>query len=368
MKTLQKLIVFVLLISPIFAFAKTTKAKVVKKPATAIIKVLPVPNTTSTNAQGSASSAQDAKMGANRVMPPINNGSKTYTFDETAVKTLANQTSSLLRVNCDGLQVLKDLGFTENTPSIFSLGVSNGDFDYNFDVRNCTLWGSKTNQQWTNSPVTEAQALKFAKDFMASKYLAKKIFSQYGNPIVIAKNNNSVRPMYDGKMGGSISAETAVPFSGITIDPNDTGDVNPQYVSFSILFPYVIDGKGVYNNYGNRAGITVEVTAEGVSSINAQLLPFKGAIRNADKMTAEDMSTYIKKGGNNQYRGSEETVNLGKPEQILVLFTLRRNNINETYLSSGIKFSTKLKPDQWTQQAYEMTLSDYRIGNNNYGY
>jgi len=51
----------------------------------------------------------------------------------------------------------------------------------------------------------------------------------------------------------------------------------------------------VYNNYGNRAGISVEVTSEGVVSMNAQLLPFKGAVRNSDKMSASDMISYIKK-------------------------------------------------------------------------
>jgi len=41
--------------------------------------------------------------------------------------------------------------------------------------------------------------------------------------------------------------------SDIEIDPNDTGILEPEFVSFSILFPYVIDGKPVYNTYGNKA-------------------------------------------------------------------------------------------------------------------
>ena len=207
---------------------------------------------------------------------------------------------------------------------------------------------------------------------MASKYLAKKIFSQYGAPIIISKNTNIIMPMYKESAWpvavANWATSNAIDLSGIEIDPTDTWDVNPQYVSFTILFPYDINGQRVYNNYGGRAGISLTVTSEWVTSINAQLLPFKWAVRTADKMSADDFSGYIAQGGNNPYRGTESTVSLGKPQQVLMLFSLRRNNTTEMYLSSGIKFTTNIKQDQRTQQNYEMTLSDYKIGNNNYGY
>jgi len=345
MNNSQKFIIWAILaLSPTLSFAKM---------AAVVPTVQPVQNVVT----------EVTKVDENRVMPPVNNGQKTYTFDQDATKKVAEAKSSLIKVNCDGLQVLKDLWFAQNTSKMYSLWVSEGDFDYNFDLRNCSLWGNKTNQQFTGKPLTEQQAIATAKAFMGSKYLTQKIFSKYGAPIVIAKNNNGPRPMYK-----ELSSTTSSVMDGIDIDPTDTGDVNPEYVSFSIMFPYLLNGKSIYNNYGNRAWISLEVNAEWVTSMNAQLLPFKWAARNADKMTADDFSSYIKKWGNNQYRGPEEKVNLGKPEAVLVLFTLRRNNITETYLSSGIKFSTSLKPDQRTQQPYEMTLSDYKIGNNNYGY
>ena len=308
--------------------------------------------------------AEPVKLDSKRVAP-IQDNQKTYTYDQSAVKTIADGKSSLIKVNCDNLQILKSIGFTQNTSNMFSIGLNQDGFDYNFDLRNCSLRGAKVNQQWSGKPVTEAQALAAAKAFMGSQYLANKIFTQYGAPIIIARNNNTMRPMYEASL---VKSADGTVFSGIDIDPTDTGDVQPQYTSFSILFPYVINGKAVYNNYGNKAGISVEVTADGVTSMNAQLLPFKGASRNADKMSADDFGTYIKKGGNNPYRGQETKVALGKPQSVLVLFSLRRNNTTELYLSSGIKFTTNLKPDQWAQQPYEMTLSDYKIGNNNYGY
>jgi len=44
--------------------------------------------------------------------------------------------------------------------------------------------------------VTEAQAIAAAKSYMGSKYLTQKIFSQYGAPIVIAKNNGGGYPVF----------------------------------------------------------------------------------------------------------------------------------------------------------------------------
>ena len=378
MKTLKKALVLMMVIAPIFAFAKTTKAKVVKKAPVAIIKVQPATpinnNRWSVAATNSTSATQDSvssKMSASAMMP-IYNSSKTYTFDAASLKNFADGTSTLLKVNCDGSQILKDFWLTQSTSTVFSLGASDNGFDYTFDLRSCSLRGSKTNQQTTSTSLTEAQALKAAKEFMASRYLAKKIFSQYGAPIIISKNTNIIMPMYKESTWpvavANWASSNAIDLSGIEIDPTDTWDVNPQYVSFTILFPYDINGQRVYNNYGGRAGISLTVTSEWVTSINAQLLPFKWAVRTADKMSADDFSGYITQGGNNPYRGTESTVSLGKPQQVLMLFSLRRNNTTEMYLSSGIKFTTNIKQDQRTQQNYEMTLSDYKIGNNNYGY
>jgi len=103
-------------------------------------------------------------------------------------------------------------------------------------------------------------------------------------------------------------AEDDISLSGVEIDPTDTGDINvePEYTSFSILFPYSLNGTAIYNAYGNRAGVTVEVTADGVTSVNAQLLPFKGAARNAEKISGDNKVKYVQKEGNNPYRGTEK--------------------------------------------------------------
>jgi hypothetical protein len=75
-------------------------------------------------------------------IPPYYQGSKTYKFDEKAVNALNLKDSSLLKLNCDSTTVLKSLGFAGNT-KMFSVGLEEGTFDYTFDMRNCSMRGTK---------------------------------------------------------------------------------------------------------------------------------------------------------------------------------------------------------------------------------
>jgi hypothetical protein len=133
------------------------------------------------------------------------------------------------------------------------------------------------------------------------------------------------------------------------------------------MFPYLSNGKAIYNAYGNRAGITVEVTSEWVTSTNAQLLPFKWAIRNAEKLSWDDLVLFVKRWGNSPFRGKDKEIKLDAPQRVLVMFNVWRNNTSEVYLSSGIRFWSKVKVDQRATQNYEMIISDYKIGNSNFG-
>lgn len=294
-------------------------------------------------------------------IPPYYQGGKTYKFDEKAVNDLNFRDSSLLKLNCDSTTVLKSLGFEGNT-KMFSVGLEEGIFDYTFDMRNCSMRGNKRNYTWTNNSINEKQALAKAKEFMRNSFFKGKLFDKYWEPIVMYKNTNG------GVMPYRLEKADYKMMSDIEIDPTDTGILEPEFVSFSILFPYVIDGKPVYNAYGNKAGITVEVTAEWVTSVNAQLLPFKGAVRSSEKLTNDDIVSFVKRGGNNPFRGNQAEIELQKPERVNVLFNVWRNNINEIYLSSGIRFGSKVRLDQRNPNNYEMIISDYKIWNGAYGY
>ncbi len=293
-------------------------------------------------------------------VPPYQ-GNKTYKFDEKAVKAINLNESSLLKINCDSSQILKSLWFGWNS-KMFSVGLEEGTFDYTFDMRNCSMRGSKRNYVWTAKAISEKDAIAKAKEFMKNSFFNGKIYGKYWDPIVTYKNSNG------GAIPYKIDAVSSKENSDIEIDRNDTGVVELEFTSFSIVFPYSINNKPVYNAYGNKAGITLEVTADWVSSVNAQLLLFKWAVRSSEKITSEDMVSFIKRGWNNPFRGNQQEIELQKPEKVNVLFNIFRNNINELYLSSGIKLWSKVKIDQRNPQTYEMIISDYKIGNTSYWY
>ena len=302
-------------------------------------------------------------------MPYYGGGDKNYTFDQTGTKAVLAQKSSLLKVNCNTLQVLQSLGLGQNS-KVTSVSIGEDTYDYTFDFRNCSLRGNKRDNKWTNTSLTETQALEKAKVFLKSSNLAKKLYAQYGAPIVLSRNGNYPRPYFIKGTESSVQPAEDLSLSGIEIDTNDTGniDVVPEYTSFSILFPYTLNGTPIYNAYGSKAGIQLEVTAEGVTSINAQLLPFKGALRNAEKLSDDDVVSFVQRGGNSPFRGQEKEVKLFKANKVFVLFSLWRNNTTELYLSSGIRLGSSQKVDNYQAQNYEMIISDYKIGNSNFGW
>ena len=127
---------------------------------------------------------------------------------------------------------------------------------------------------------------------------------------------------------------------------------------------YLINGQEVWEQYGSRVWLTLEVTADGVMSLNARLLPFKAAKRNSEKVWSTDAVRILKNWGNSPFYGNPTTVKFTAPQKVLVLFNLWRDNKNYLYLSSWIGLHSALKVDQRAQQPYSMILSDYKIGNN----
>lgn len=115
-----------------------------------------------------------------------------YTFDEQAAKDTLAQPSLILEVKCNGKAVLAAMGLTDVIgQQLLSIGYAEGEYEYNFDFRACSLWGNKptANRQNTTS-LTDAQALNLAKMFMQSGKLGNKVFSALGEPLIVSKYNN----------------------------------------------------------------------------------------------------------------------------------------------------------------------------------
>jgi len=314
-----------------------------------------------TFAAGTISTSSDSKIANPERVPPVQT-SVQYAFNESGVKSLVTQKNTLLQLNCNGAAILQALWFGNSTQKLFSIWLEENGYEYNFDVKNCSLWGNKVNINYTyTKSLTEKQALAFADEFMKTSYLKDKAFYQLGKPIVMYRNSNG--PIYRTMKEW---ASDSISLSGIEIDPNDTADdIVPEYVSFSILYPYVISEQEVWEQYGSRVGMTLDVSADGVMSINARLLPFKAAKRNSEKLSGDDAVRILKNWWNSPFYAQTATpITLAAPQKVLVLFNMRRDNKTYLYLSSGIGLKSDVKVDQRAQQPYTMILSDYKIGNN----
>lgn len=303
----------------------------------------------------------DAKMVSPERVPPVPSNGVTYAFNITWVKTLLAQKNTLLQVNCNGTAILQALGFGTSTKKLFSIGLEENGYEYTFDIKNCSLRANKVNTNYNYAKsLTEQEALAFAETYMQNWLIKDKIFYQLGKAFVLYKNSNG--PIYP-MMREWTTAKDDV--TNIEIDPNDTAaDIVPEYTSFTIMYPYVINGQEVRDQYGMRVGMTLEVSADGVNSINARLLLFKAAKRNSEKLTGADAVRILTNWGNSPfYAQTPTTVKFADPQKILVLFNLRRDNKTYLYISSGIGLKSDVKQDQYTQQPYTMVLSDYKIGN-----
>lgn len=303
----------------------------------------------------------NAKMANQEWVPPMQT-TVTYSFNETGVKNLLAKTGSLLQINCNSSAILQALGFGASSKKLFSIWIEEKGYEYTFDVKNCSLRANKVDANYNYSKsLTEKQAMAFAAAFMKDSYLKGKVYYQLGAPYVVYRNSNG--PMYPMMKDASSSTET---LSDIEIDTTDTGgDVVPEYTSFSIMYPYLINGQEVREQYGSRIGIQLEVTSDGVMSLNARLLLFKWAKRNSEKLLGDDAVRILKNGGNSPFYSQTSTpIKFAAPQKVLVLFNLRRDNKTYLYLSSGIWLKSSVKIDQYAQQPYTMVLSDYKIGNN----
>lgn len=305
----------------------------------------------------------DTKMANPQMMPPVSAPTSMYDFDQAKVKTLVGQNNSLLQVNCNVSAIMKALGFGASTQKLFSIGLEVDGYEYNFDVKNCSLWANKVNNNYNyTKSLTEQQALAFAEAYMKNAYFKDKVYAQLGKPFILYKNSNG--PMYPMMRDSTMTNWNKA--SDIEIDTDDTWDdeVLPEYISFSVMYPYLINGQEVWEQYGTRAGIQLEVTADGVMSANARLLLFKWAKRTSEKLSGDDAVRILNNGGNSPFYSPTSTaVKFAAPQKIFVLFNLWRNNKNYLYLSSGIGLKSDVKQDQYAQQPYTMVLSDYKIGN-----
>lgn len=280
-------------------------------------------------------------------VPFVPVSSITYEFDESLLRsTLSGSTQSIGRIKCDASRIFSSLGLDAKLAKrLTSVGLTYGAYDYSVDVRNCSLYGSLTNivtkrteESQTSFPESDAKKIldAFMKDFPLTS-----VMGNLGDPILT------------GQSVGDFPV-------------NPVRSSLPAYSGYSYTFPVVYQGKKVYSNYGSPIGLTVEVSKNGVTSFNAQLIPFTIARVNSEKATADEIVKMVKSGVNGGFYSEKniaETVKLGSPERVWVYVNTWKDNRNNLFLTTGTRLVSDRKQTYATQN-YAMIVSDYKIGNN----
>ncbi len=274
-----------------------------------------------------------------------NAGNITYNFDALKLSDyVMNSKPSIMKVKCDGKDILKSLGIT-NT-KIVSVGVQEGDFTYSYDFNNCSFWANKTKYIQATDAIADVDALKMAKDFVAKSESLTYFKKLLGEPVITYRNN------YD--------------YSGIMREGKS--------YSTTVIFPIKVNGKTVYQSYGEPLGLSLEVNNKGINSMNAQILPFTLLKADSAKLDLNSLLSFLKRGGNSPYysynMNSEVTtqVNATSYENIYV-FTQKYplyGGSPSLYITSGIRIKTDKQIDNGPAQEkrdYTIIASDYQVGN-----
>lgn len=273
-------------------------------------------------------------------------GNVTYNLDALSLKDyVTNNKPTIMKVRCDGKEILKSLGITN--AKVVSVGIQEWDFTFSYDFNNCSFWANRTVRLQPTDSITDEDALKMAKDFVGKSEALGYFKKLVWDPIITYRNNyDTLGVMREGKN-----------------------------FWVSIVFPIKVAGKTVYQTYGEPLGLYVEVNNKWVNSVSAQILPFAFLRADSYKLGADDLISFLKKGGNNPYY----TYNMGQDFKAEIkatsydkirVFTQKYPQYGgypSLYLSSWIRIKTDSKIDNGPGQEkkdYSMIVSDYKIGNN----
>lgn len=316
---------------------------------------------------------QPADASVEKIAPYYGNSAIKYSYDEKKLEELYNKPSSLIEVSCQSDDVFKNLGINSSSIKINTIGFSKNDLDISVDAKNCSFYANRSVWKQPSQGTTDEKALAAAQSFVDEIFGTKGIISvpTLGKPYITYRDNGGYYPMPMLEKADTVKTDSGLSSVPLVSSTGTTEKIDVQYNTITIVYPYVVGGTPVYNNYGGgKMGISITVDGNGVSSVNVPLLAFKGIAKTAEKNTLNGLKKFVAQGGNNPYYGSNgnaTTVKLSSPERVLVYFNYYAPNTStqRNFISDGIRFGSAMRQDMYSQNNYEMVISDFIIGNNN---
>lgn len=285
-------------------------------------------------------------------------GSVKYVFDkDKVISYYKTNIPKMYRLRCNKTAILKMLGFDNS--KIFSIGLNEWEYQVSYDLNSCNVW-----MNWIGSGVESTNDLS-----VSAKYLPYP--NPNTNPIDEKLSMEKAKKfLSENKVFDIIEKNLGTPFIKWR---GYTDETNKQVGIISVFFPFIINDRPVYYQYGEQAWVSIDVNSNGVSNANINILSIILSRASSVINPSDDIINMIERWGNNMFypaspSNNEFKVNLSSPIKIWVLVQ-RYNGVSpipSSYLVSGIKMTS----DQKTYKGgpdYEMTISDYKLGNNNNG-
>lgn len=290
-----------------------------------------------------------AKMIAPYYLPQ---NSTKITFDSTLLTNSLNKTSELYKVICDKTKVLSDLWLTNE--KIYSIGLESEEYSWNYDIKNCSLYGTRINANYNYSEtLNKTEALSIANTFITKLKNKRWVFNNLWDPIITSNKIYPIMALAKNDIGNVDSIQEDI----ITIDDTDVEFLEEEQATYNIIYPYLINGKKLYNVNGWIIGVSLDISKQWINSFNAPLLKFKFIKKTWEKNTIENFTTLIT---NPNYYFNKESVKVEKIEKAYVSFNLFRNNQSEMYISTWLNIITDYN-DLYSSNKASYAISDYKI-------
>jgi len=276
-------------------------------------------------------------------IPDENYVQATYTYNKDDLdKVLKDKKKFLYKVSCSNTELLKSLWL--NKYNITSLSYMEWDYEYNFDLKNCSLY---VNNPKSNSPeidnLSKKEALKIAEDFYKNNLSQKKfVYQKLWKPIITVVHR----------------ANPGITIEQLKQDLNDLS-IKEKYMSISITYPFLVWWKYIYWTSWSPYWINFEVDKWWITSFTMPLFKFNLEKVSSDIMSKDDYDFVINKWWNNPYYWTATIIDFKKVKSVYVMSPIYAQVSNDNYLSSWIW----LFSDENSLNKFHEIISDYKLWN-----
>jgi hypothetical protein len=121
------------------------------------------------------------------------------------------------------------------------------------DSKNCSFFANRSVYAQPTKGIIDEKALSSAQQFVDEVFGEKGIISvpALGKPIISMRDNGGGMYPYPMPMVRDSNISSSSSLSGVSLVSGSKDEkINIEYNTITIIYPYVVGGTAIYNNYG----------------------------------------------------------------------------------------------------------------------